>query len=100
MTADELRERVVEWAARIGVTPKEIRIAAMRGKWGCCSADGVITLAEDLMECEPEFIDVCLVHEALHLRVRNHGRLFKAFMSVYLPGWERMFAAGVAPKSD
>ena len=28
------------------------------------------------------------VHELLHLRVPNHGRLFKSLMSAYLPEWQ------------
>jgi predicted metal-dependent hydrolase len=27
------------------------------------------------------------VHELLHLKVRNHGRLFRAMMSVHVPNW-------------
>ncbi|MCK4790867.1 MAG: M48 family metallopeptidase [Desulfobacteraceae bacterium] len=28
------------------------------------------------------------MHELLHLRVPNHGKLFKSLMSLYLPDWE------------
>jgi predicted metal-dependent hydrolase len=27
------------------------------------------------------------VHELLHLRISNHGRVFKALMSAHVPGW-------------
>ncbi|MDE0424212.1 MAG: M48 family metallopeptidase [Candidatus Poribacteria bacterium] len=29
-----------------------------------------------------------IVHELIHLLVPNHGKLFKSFMSAYLPDWE------------
>ncbi|HEX3098711.1 MAG TPA: YgjP-like metallopeptidase domain-containing protein [Usitatibacter sp.] len=29
------------------------------------------------------------MHELLHLRVRNHGRPFKALMSAHVPNWQR-----------
>ena len=28
-----------------------------------------------------------VAHELLHLRVPNHGRLFKALMAAHVPGW-------------
>ena len=35
----------------------------------------------------PRFQDFVIAHELLHLRVLNHGRLFKALMSAHVPGW-------------
>ena len=29
-----------------------------------------------------------IVHELLHLRVPNHGKLFKSLLSAYVPAWE------------
>ena len=31
-----------------------------------------------------------IAHELLHLRVPNHGRLFKALMSAHVPGWREL----------
>jgi len=28
-----------------------------------------------------------ILHELLHLRVRNHGKLFKAYLTAYQPDW-------------
>jgi predicted metal-dependent hydrolase len=38
-----------------------------------------------------------IVHELLHLRVPNHGRLFKAMLSVYVPGWHRLAKRSGSP---
>jgi predicted metal-dependent hydrolase len=35
------------------------------------------------------FQDYVIVHELLHLRVPNHGKLFKSLLTAYLPGWRR-----------
>jgi len=59
----------------------------MTRKWGSCSTTGIITLAEDLTEQEPGFQDFVIAHELLHLRVPNHGKVFKALMSVHIPDW-------------
>jgi predicted metal-dependent hydrolase len=87
---DALKRRTMEWAVKLRVNPRVVRVQEMRHKWGSCSAKGTVTLAFDLAEAEPRFRDYVIVHELLHLRVRNHGRLFKTLMSAYVPGWRRL----------
>lgn len=82
-----LRHRVELWSRRLKTQPRIIRVQRMTRKWGSCSTNGVITLAEDLARQEPAFQDFVIAHELLHLRVPNHGRVFKALMSVHVPGW-------------
>jgi predicted metal-dependent hydrolase len=64
----------------------------MRRKWGSCSSVGVITLAIDLADREPEFRDFVIAHELLHLRYPHHSRLFKAIMTMHIPNWRRLDA--------
>ena len=69
--------------------PRFVRVQTMTRKWGSCSIGGVVTLAADLAKRTPGFQDFVIAHELLHLRVRNHGKLFKALLTVYVPGWRR-----------
>ena len=87
---DALKQRTTEWSVKLRVRPRVIRVQAMRSKWGSCSSIGTVTLARDLVEQEPRFQDYVIVHELLHLRVPNHGRLFKVLMTAYVPGWRKM----------
>jgi hypothetical protein len=48
-----------------------------------------VTFSSDLLRRGVAFQDYVIVHELLHLRVRNHGRLFKALLSVHVPHWRR-----------
>jgi len=82
-----LKRRVSAWGIKLKVSPKIIRVQHMSRKWGSCSTSGIITLAIDLYEQDGHFQDFVIVHELLHLRVPNHGRLFKALMTTYVPGW-------------
>lgn len=59
----------------------------MTQKWGSCSTQGIVTLAEDLADQETSFQDFVIAHELLHLCVSNHGKVFKALMSVHVPDW-------------
>lgn len=92
-TADERRERLLRrvrrWSERLKVWPRVVRIQRMTRKWGSCSTRGTITLALDLADQDPGFQDFVIAHELLHLRVRDHGRVFKALMSAHVPEWRR-----------
>ena len=82
-----LRARVHWWAKRLRVQPRVVRVQRMTTKWGSCSTAGTITLATDLARRDRAFQDFVVAHELMHLRVQNHGRLFKALMTMYVPGW-------------
>lgn len=85
--ADALKRRTLAWALKLRVNPRVVRVQPMRRKWGSCSRQGTITLATDLLDRDTRFQDFVIAHELLHLRVPNHGRLFKALMSLHVPGW-------------
>lgn len=85
--AGDLQRRVLAWAVKLRVNPRVVRIQEMRNKWGSCSSAGTVTLARDLLDEPERFQDYVIVHELLHLRVSNHGRLFKALLSAHVPGW-------------
>jgi predicted metal-dependent hydrolase len=87
---DRLRQRVAYWSGRLRVAPKQVRIQAMTRKWASCSTAGWITLAADLAARPRRFQDYVIVHELLHLRVPNHGRLFKALLTANIPEWRKI----------
>lgn len=84
-----LRRRVSYWAQRLKVEPRTVRVGRMTRKWGSCSTLGTVTLASDLVDQAPGFQDFVIVHELLHLRLRSHGKLFKATMTAHVPDWKR-----------
>jgi predicted metal-dependent hydrolase len=60
------------------------------------SLRGTVTLAIDLLAETERFQDFVIIHELLHHRFANHGRMFKALMSVHVPWW-RDFEQPSAP---
>lgn len=88
--AMRLKRRVDAWTVILRVTPRVVRVQNMTRKWGSCSTSGTITIAIDLDEQPVEFQDFVIAHEVLHLRVPNHGRLFKALMTTHVPNWRQL----------
>lgn len=82
-----LRRRADLWAVKLRVMPRIVRVQRMTRKWGSCSMAGTVTLAIDLDDETEAFQDFVIAHELLHLKVPNHGRLFKALMTTHIPDW-------------
>lgn len=96
MQRKQFRNRVLEWAHKLNVQPAQIRVQRMTRKWASCSTAGWVTFADDLFRQPRSFQEYVIVHELLHLRLPNHGRLFKALLNVYLPRSRRV-AHGASP---
>jgi predicted metal-dependent hydrolase len=72
------------WAERIGVEPKAITLRPMKRKWASCSSKGNLTFDTDLLRQTADFRKQAIVHELLHLKYPNHGKLFRAMERAYL----------------
>lgn len=82
---DDFKGVVNGWADKMGVAPRRIQVQAMRRKWASCSSEGTISFSSELLAKDREFGEAVIVHELLHLRIPNHGRLFKSLFRAYLP---------------
>jgi predicted metal-dependent hydrolase len=81
------RQRVNAWAIKMRVKPKQVRLQKMTRKWASCSASGRVTFSVALLEEAHAFQEYVIVHELLHLKVPNHGKLFKSLLTALLPRW-------------
>lgn len=68
---------VASYCAELGVQCKQIRLKALRSRWGSCTRLGVITINLKLKELPPEFLEYVVYHECLHLIHKNHGIEFQ-----------------------
>ncbi len=82
--AEVFKAEVLVWAKRIGVEPHRIVVRPMKRKWGSCSSKGNLTFATDLLLQSAQFRAEVIVHDLLHLKVPNHGKLFKTLLRSYL----------------
>jgi len=82
--AQVFKAEVLSWAKRIGVEPKGIRLRLMKSKWASCSSNGRLTFNTEILGQPASFRSEAIVHELLHLKVPNHGKLFKNLMRALL----------------
>ena len=84
MKPEEFKEDVQTWAKQIGVQAKEIHLRTMRRKWASCSSRGRLTFDTSLLVEPKETRLKAILHELLHLKYPNHGRMFNILLSTYL----------------
>lgn len=84
VTPEVFKCEVRAWAKRLEVNPAEVRLAGMSRKWASCSTRGRVTFATDLLGQPEAFRREVIVHELLHVKVPNHGPLFRALLSAHL----------------
>ena len=84
VAADVFKAEVRRWAAQIGVEPKEIHLRPMKRKWASASSAGRLTFDTDLLTELPEKRAEVIVHELVHLKIGNHGSLFRSLVKAHL----------------
>ncbi len=84
------KEEVRHWAGRVGVVPRRVQVQRLVRKWGSCSRRGALTFSDELVVCPAKLRRRVIVHELLHLKVRNHGPVFRSFLRAYLGETDRL----------
>jgi len=82
--ADLFKAEVHAWARRLKVEPRTLRIVPMMRKWASCSSAGRVSFNRELLRQPAQFRAEVVVHELLHLKIPNHGRVFRALLRAYL----------------
>jgi len=84
ISAEDFRNEVRAWADEIGVAVKEIHLRKMKRKWASCSSRGRLTFDTLILEKPKKMRAEVILHELLHLKYPNHGRMFKTLLNTYM----------------
>jgi predicted metal-dependent hydrolase len=76
LAARELPPRVLELAARHGLTVRRVTVRNQKSRWGSCSRRGTISLNWRLIQTPAFVSDYVCLHELMHLRQMNHSPRF------------------------
>ncbi|MFH5806169.1 M48 family metallopeptidase [Alienimonas sp. DA493] len=66
----------------------EVRLRAMRRRWGSCTRGGTILLHPALARAPRPCVEYVVAHEFCHLLEFGHGRPFYRLLTTVLPDWE------------
>lgn len=84
ITEQMFKKDVLAIANIIGVKPKEIHIRQMKRKVASCSSKGRLTFDKSVLNEAKEKRYEIIIHELLHLKYPNHGKMFKLMLNIYL----------------
>ena len=83
LTPEQFKQDVFVLANDVGVQIKDIHIRRMTKKWASCSSKGRLTFDPSLLEESKEKRTEAVLHELLHLRYPNHGKMFHLALNEY-----------------
>jgi predicted metal-dependent hydrolase len=81
---EKFKNEVHRWADTIGIPIKEIHLRPMKKKWGSCSPRGRLTFDSGILEEPNGKRAEITVHELLHIKYPNHGKMFQLLLKTYL----------------
>ena len=89
---NRLKEQIPDlkkkWEKQLEVEASEVRIRAMKTRWGSCNTEARrIWLNLELIKKPVDCIEYILVHEMIHFFERHHTDRFRKLMDHYMPDW-------------
>jgi len=86
---DQVPALIDKWQKIIEVEVDDWGIKKMKTKWGTCTiASRRIWLNPELAKKPEQSLEyIIIVHEMIHLLVRNHSDRFIAYLDKFMPDW-------------
>jgi predicted metal-dependent hydrolase len=87
---EEFKSQVREWAEKLDIEVKTISMRQMKNKWASYTQrNDLLLFNTDLLALDQELGVYVIVHELLHFRVPNHGKLWKSLMRAHLGDYSK-----------
>ena len=83
----KLKERILRFADRIGVTFSGIRIKSLKQRWGSCTKNGGVVFNWRIIIAPIAIVDYVVAHELCHRRFQDHSKEFWALMQRVMPDY-------------
>ena len=78
-----------DYVDKMGLRYNKIKMTSARKRWGSCSARGNINFSWRLILAPRKIVDYVIVHEAAHLKHRNHSVRFWNLVESILPDYKK-----------
>ena len=79
---------ILKWEKKLGVKTSEWKIKKMKTKWGSCNKEAKrVWFNLELAKVDDYCIDYIVMHELVHLKVRNHGKPFLNILDKHMNDW-------------
>ena len=77
-----------EYSQKLWIAYKELKIRKVNAKWGSCTSDQKIMLNTKLIHLSTRLILYVIIHEACHLKIKDHSPRFRKLVEIYCPNYK------------
>lgn len=82
-------QRVDHYARQYELNVQKLRISSARTRWGSCSTKGTLSFTWRLVMAPQEIVDYVVVHELVHLEIKNHSGKFWSAVGRLMPDYQQ-----------
>lgn len=86
---ESIFERIRYYSNLTGLVPERVRLSNAKTRWGSCYKNN-IRLSRRLCLLPPEVADYVIVHELVHLEIKNHSRQFWQRVGAICPRYREL----------
>lgn len=83
-----ISERTSQHSKQYGFMPKQVKISSAKRRWGSCSPDGTLNFTWRLIMAPLSVVDYVVIHELVHLRIKNHSQKFWKAVEAIMPEYK------------
>ena len=83
-----ISQRVEYYSNLMKLRPTGIKITSAMTRWGSCSSKNSLCFSYRLMQYPIEAIDYVVVHELVHIKIKNHSNAFYQEIEKYMPDYK------------
>jgi predicted metal-dependent hydrolase len=84
VSKEEFKIEVWQTAEELHVKPVQIQIRHMKSKIGSCTPRKTLIFDCSVLNLKSLARKEVIIHELLHLRYKNHGKIFKLLLKDYV----------------
>jgi len=77
-----------EISLKLNIPYQKLSVKTLKSKWGSCSWTQNISINQELIHLDKKFLEYVCIHEACHLKEKNHGKNFWKLVEIYYPNYK------------
>jgi len=81
-------DRVDHYSKRLNLLAKSIKITSAESRYGSCSPTNSLCFTWRLIMAPLAVIDYVIIHELVHVKVKNHSKKFWESVALAMPGYK------------
>jgi predicted metal-dependent hydrolase len=89
-TKTSFKKKFLFFSKKLDIDFKKLSFRKMNRKWASVSTSGNFSFNVDLLKKEKKLCNYVMVHELLHVKIPNHGKLWKAIMNSIFKNYKKL----------